>query len=339
MLRTRTTLVVGAGASAELHLPAGQELLSRILQGYDFSRLGTDAQTRDGQVLLQLLTKMGERGGQQVAQMVEAAERIRVAARMGTSIDTIIEQFDHDKLVGNCGKLAIAYYVGQAEARSNLKDQGRVPGELPLQGKIAECWLYYLGQLVTSGVPRSRIEKALDDLTIVSFTYDRSIEHFLPHALVMAYGMELIEAQRIVGGRLKVIHPFGAVGRLPWQDGDTPQAEWGAETPWNIQPIAMALRTPSEARRDQMGLRAIRASVAGAKRLVFLGFGFEAQAMELLFDYSLSHNPEILVSGHGMSEGNRQTVATMLKRLAGLESDDLLTVSTGRPYEVIGVRL
>lgn len=335
MLRTKTTMIIGAGASAELHLPGGQELLSRIIQGYDFSRLGTEAQTRDGQVLLGLLTKMGERTGKQPAQMVEAAERIRVAARLGSSIDTIIEQYDHDKLVGECGKLAIAYYIGQAEARSNLKDQGRLPGELPLQGKVAEYWLFHLGQLVTSGVPKSKIEQTLDDLTIICFNYDRAIEHFLPHALVMAYGLQLTDAQRIVAARLRIIHPYGTVGRLPWQNGEAAQAEWGADTPWNIHAIAQGIRTASECMRDQPMLRTIRGALAGGKRLVFMGFGFAAQNMDILFDYSLSHNPEVLVTSHGMAQGNRHTVAAMIKRMAGLESDDLLTMAHGKCFEVM----
>ncbi|SMC47840.1 hypothetical protein [Novosphingobium sp. B1] len=175
MLRTRTTLVVGAGASAELQFPSNAELLARIIQGFDFKRAGSESSTRDGQLLLRNVYKLAERLNKPVEEVAAATERLRNACRLGRSIDTVLEQYDHDPLVLACGKLAIAYFIGQAESRSSLKDAPRVEGELPLQGKVAEYWIYQLGQLITSGVPRSRIGNALEQITIINFNYDRSV--------------------------------------------------------------------------------------------------------------------------------------------------------------------
>lgn len=335
MIRTKTTLIVGAGASAELHVPTNAELLARIVQGYDFTRLNTEAQTRDGQLLLRNMYKLAERSGKPIEEVVAAAERLRTACRLGRSIDTVIEQYDHDPLVVACGKLAVAYFIGQGEARSNLRDTPRVPGEMPLQGKINEYWLYHLGQFITSGVPRSKIGRSLEELTIICFNYDRSIEHFLPYALVMAYGIPLKEAQGVISEHLQIIHPHGMIGRLPWQKGETPQAEWGVEQPWNIHAISAQLKTLGERTADREAVRRIRMAVAGAKRLVFLGFGFQPQNMDLMFENALSHNPEVLVSTYGMSPGNAATVGSIVKRLAGLESPDLLTMADGKAWEVM----
>ena len=137
MLRTRTTLIVGAGASAELQFPSNAELLARIIQGYDFKRTASDTSTRDGQLLLRNIYKLAERLNKKVGDVAAAAERLRNACRLGRSIDTVLGQYDHDPLVLACGKLAITFFMGQAEARSNLKDAPRIEGELPLQGKIA----------------------------------------------------------------------------------------------------------------------------------------------------------------------------------------------------------
>lgn len=335
MLRTRTTLIVGAGASAELQFPSNAELLARIIQGYDFKRTASDTSTRDGQLLLRNIYKLAERHNKKVEEVAAAAERLRNACRLGRSIDTVLEQYDHDPLVMACGKLAISFFMGQAEARSNLKDAPRVPGELPLQGKIAEYWIYQLGQLITSGVPRSRIGQTLEQITIVNFNYDRSVEHFLPYALVMAYGIDLKEAQQVIADKLDIVHPHGAIGRLPWQKGEAPLAEWGVEQPWNIHAIAAQLKSLNERGADRNALRDIRLAVASAKRLVFLGFGFQPQNVDLLFENTLSHNPEVLISTYGMSTGNASTVAQMLRRLAGLESDDQLMMSPGKAWEVL----
>lgn len=333
MLRTRTTLIVGAGASAELQFPSNAELLARIIQGYDFKRTASDTSTRDGQLLLRNIYKLAERLNKKVGDVAAAAERLRNACRLGRSIDTVLEQYDHDPLVLACGKLAITFFLGQAESRSNLKDAPRVEGELPLQGKIAEYWIYQLGQLITSGVPRSKIGQTLEQLTIINFNYDRSVEHFLPYALVMAYGIELKEAQQVIAEKLDIVHPHGSIGRLPWQKGEAPQAEWGVEQPWNIHAIAAQLKSLNERSSDRNALRDIRLSVASAKRLVFLGF--QPQNVDLLFENTLSHNPEVLISTYGMSSGNTATVAQMIRRLAGLESADQLMVSPNKAWEVL----
>lgn len=335
MLRTRTTLIVGAGASAELQFPSNSELLARIIQGYDFKRTASDTSTRDGQLLLRNIYKLAERLNKKVGDVAAAAERLRNACRLGRSIDSVLEQYDHDPLVLACGKLAITFFMGQAESRSNLKDVPRVEGELPLQGKIAEYWIYQLGQLITSGVPRSKIGQTLEQLTIINFNYDRSLEHFLPYALVMAYGIELKEAQQVIAEKLDIVHPHGSIGRLPWQKGEAPQADWGVEQPWNIHAIAAQLKSLNERSSDRNALRDIRLSVASAKRLVFLGFGFQPQNVDLLFENTLSHNPEVLISTYGMSGGNSATVAQMIRRLAGLESPDLLMMNPGKAWEVL----
>ncbi|OYX92993.1 MAG: hypothetical protein B7Y74_10730, partial [Novosphingobium sp. 35-62-5] len=186
-----------------------------------------------------------------------------------------------------------------------------------------------------SGVPRSRIGQTLEQITIVNFNYDRSVEHFLPYALVMAYGIELKEAQDVIADKLDVIHPHGMIGRLPWQKGEAPQAEWGAEQPWNLHAIAAQLKSLAERSADRNAVRDLRLAVASAKRLVFLGFGFQPQNVDLLFENSLSHNPEVLVSTYGMSPGNAATIALMLRRLAGLENADQLMISPHKAWEVL----
>ncbi|MCW1384715.1 hypothetical protein OLX02_18010 [Novosphingobium sp. KCTC 2891] len=336
MIRTRTVMVIGAGASCELQMPSGADLLARIVQGYDFSRLGTESQSRESVMLARHLSKLAERMGREQREIIVAAQALRNAARVGKSIDAIIEQYDHDPLVVACGKLAIAFFVGQAETRATLREAPRVAGELPIQGKPEETWLYWLGQLFTAGLPRSKLEKAFADLTIVSFNYDRSIEHFLPHALVMAYGLTLKEAQAIVAQHLVILHPYGSVGRLPWQLGQDAQAEWaGSEQPWNIHAIANQIRTCSERLADREWTGRLRRSVAEAKRIVFLGFGFHPQNLDLLFDRTISHNPDVLASIHGLPASNRPLLARQIKRLCGLEFDDLLTLENARAFETL----
>ncbi len=65
MIRTKTTLVIGAGAGAEIELPDRRELLNKVAQGFDFSRLGTELQTRDMQILASHFEKFPPGGSDQ----------------------------------------------------------------------------------------------------------------------------------------------------------------------------------------------------------------------------------------------------------------------------------
>ena len=333
MIRTKTVIIVGAGASCELQMPSGPELVARIASALDFARYGAELQTRDSTLMMQYLAKAAARvgGGEEV--MHAAALRIRTAAKLGGSIDALLEQHNNDQNVLLCGKLAIVHFICQAEAKSTLRLTPRVEGDLPLQGQ--ESWLYQLSTLITSGVPRSQAERCLDDLTVVSFNYDRSLEHFLPHAFVMAFGMTLQEAQRLIAAKLKVLRPYGAVGRLPWQPGDMPDCEWGTENPWNIHVLAGQIKTLSEQQNNRQLIMALQNAVASAKRLVLLGFGFQPQNIDLLFDRGLSHQPEVLMTLYDMAPTNRNAVIKTIKRKTGLERDDQLMVMTARCYEMM----
>ncbi len=88
----------------------------------------------------------------------------------------------------------------------------------------------------------------------------------------------------------------------------------------------MLIRTTSEVQRDQQMMIQIRSSISGAKRIVFLGFGFQPQNVDLLVDYGLSHDPEFAITVHGMSRSNRESLIRMMKRKFGVEHDELLLV-------------
>ena len=129
MIRSKTTLVVGAGASCEIEVPDGREMLSKIAQGFDFARLGSDLQTRDMVMLARHFDKFGRQMGATREKLMEAGGAIRTSSRVGTSIDAILEQFNTDPLVIAAGKMAIVYYTLQAEARSPLSLEPRDAGD------------------------------------------------------------------------------------------------------------------------------------------------------------------------------------------------------------------
>jgi len=321
MFRTKTTLVVGAGAGFELEMPEPRELLAKIAQGYDFARLGSELQTRDMVMLGRHFEKYARRIGTTPEKLQDAANAIRVAARVTGSIDAILEQHGSNPLVLAAGKLAIVYYTLQAEARSPLGAEPREPGDLPLRGH--ENWLFQIGRMLVSGVPRAKAEQCFDNLSIIQFGYDRSVRHYLPWVVHMAFGMSLGEARQLVGAKLNITYPFGNVGRLPWEKGEAPDVDWGVEEPWNIHALVGEIRTASELRSRPQAAHRLIAEVASGKRLVFLGFGFDPLHTDLLIDYSLSHEPDVLVALTGLAEAPKAAVLRTLKRMAGVDESQI----------------
>lgn len=332
MIRTKTAFILGPGASTELHMPGPAELLERIAQALDFARATANQMTRDTAAIVRHVGKLAERMNKPEDALFRAGQRIHTAAKIGRSIEQVIEQNNDDPLVEAFGKLALAVFTLQSENRSSLRATPQGNAALPLQ--TGDYWLIELGKLLTAGLPRSRLEKAMSDVSIISFNYDRSVEHFLPYAFATAYGMTLQEAQRIVTGKLRFFHPYGCVGRLPWQGGDMPDVDWGNEQPWNMAALSAQLRLFDQAMADRRGLAALRAAVGEASRIVFLGFDFSPRSFDLLIDGSLSHNPELILSSYGMTAPNLTAAVRLLKRKTGNERDDRLMICPGRNLDV-----
>ncbi len=312
-------------------MPDGREMLGKIAQGMDFARLGSDLQTRDIQILAKHYAKSAARLGAKEGDLRKAGAAIRTSARIAHSIDAILEQHGHDPLVQAAGKLAIVHYTLQAEALSPLAREPRTSAELPLRGE--ENWLFQLGRLVTAGVPRAKADQCFDKLSIINFNYDRAIQHYLPFIVAMAFGMALDEARQLVDEKLNVVHAYGNAGRLPWQAGDGPDAEWGAEEPAAINAIAQSLATFSERQENRLFFNQMQSIMGSAKRLAFLGFGFDPQNVELLLANDLNQEPDVFVATIGMSEPSKAAVRRMLRRRAGIEDDTLVSVLEMRAFQ------
>lgn len=333
MIRTRTTFILGPAAAAELHMPSAAETLDRVAQALDFSRASANQLTRDGAAIVRHVGALAQRTGASQDQLLKAAQRIHQSAKVARSLEGVIEQNSDDPLLDAFGKLALAVFTLQSEQRSSVRPTPQPNAALPLQ--TGDYWLLDLGKLIIADLPRHQLEASLADVAIVNFGYDRAVEHFLPFVLSTAYGMSLAEAQAIMAARLRIFHPRGAVGRLPWQAGDAPAADYGDESAANVDVLSALIKTGEQALADRAALHDMRAAIAGADRLVFLGCDFAPQSLLLLAEGALSHDPELIVNMNGLSAPNRAAAVRMLKRLTGAQRDDRLIVTEGRCLDVL----
>ena len=136
-------------------------------------------------------------------------------------------------------------------------------------------------------------------LTIVNFNYDRCVEHFLFHA-IQAWSLkhERDIAELMKG--LKIYHPYGSVGDLPWQSEEG--IEFGAEADeLGLLESSSRIWTFNEEVEDNTKIRKILSS---ATRIIFLGFHFHPQNMDLM-----------KAPNAHTSTANKQAYATAIARL------------------------
>lgn len=278
MLRAKTVLVVGAGASCEAYFPDGRTLLKQIVDmlSIEFDDFGRPSQ--GDRIIEQLLRRAHQRFGG-INSLIDAAWRIRDAASMAASIDNIIEQHDDSEAINFVGKLAIVRSILTAEQNSSIARVPRRLDEIEIEA-VANAWYGPLVELLCENVPRRRAEEVFDNLSIVCFNYDRAIEHVLPFALQRAWGLELDHARALVA-KLEIIHPYGQVGALS-SPGRNDGVPYGASEWPMMAELVTDIRTFSERVQEEKTLSKIRSLVGEAEQVIFLGFAFHQPNMELI---------------------------------------------------------
>jgi len=92
--------------------------------------------------------------------------------------------------------------------------QPRQFDELDYTG-IGGTWYSPFFQLLTENVRNEEVDSLFDNISIITFNYDRCIEHFLYHAIQNYFAFN--DIARLMP-KLRIFHPYGVVGPLPWQD-------------------------------------------------------------------------------------------------------------------------
>ena len=219
--RKSLVLVIGAGASREVNLPVGEELKQAIALSLSFRVVnhGYGIEGGDSKIMeamYQLVQQPGNQRGD-VNPYLRAASLIKEAMPQAQSIDNFIDSHKSDARIAQCGKLAIASCILKAERSSALRvDRSNIYNKINFAG-VSNTWFNGLFQLIVQSLSASRDRGPLEKLAVISFNYDRCLEHFLHSALQNYYSMSA-EAATAALAHLQVFHPYGTVGALPWSD-------------------------------------------------------------------------------------------------------------------------
>lgn len=275
MFRQNTVVVIGAGAGVEYEMPLGSALVSSIAEDvrFRFDR-ARGLEPISGSVdLFHFLYHRFREDYDQLNRFMGAGNALASVLSSAVSIDDALYQLSETPEAVTLGKMCIVRSILKAEAQSTIRPSVRFARPDDNAGR--DGWIEQVFSMAISGLKQSEMEFAFDKLTFVNFNYDRCLEHYLYWAL-QRIGIDEPRAASIVQD-LKIIRPYGGIGSI--LPASTDFVAYGGET--DLLKVIPRIRTYTESEAIHDG-SALESAIVNARLVMFLGFGFHAQNMELL---------------------------------------------------------
>ncbi len=342
MLRRKTTLILGAGASSEVRLPLGPTLKAQIA---DLMRVETEYHdlkyTRDNQPIFSEIQRLDEfKGNRQ--RILTASRQLSKGIVFASSIDNFLDVRRDNPDIATLAKAGLVHLILAGERASNLIEDKRARISSLKPAALDDTWYQEFAQLLFEKVGVGDIEAALSRLSVIDFNYDRCFEQVMFHALTSLYDLPASRAIQLLA-TVRILKPYGTVGRLHVPVGGSPQADFGSEAEGRYLHLAAGIRTFAEQMADEKLQSAIRESVANAEIVVFLGCAYHLQNLDVLRDASSGSMPElkrrraIFGTAHGMSESDKASVQRKLKLMfsSGSVREPTLSLSDCKCVEFI----
>lgn len=301
MFTDKSVFVIGAGASCEFEMPSGAQLAAAISANHDLTFASGSQPKGDGQLAVALEDEFSRA---ELPKILPVVRNIAAGVYMAETIDAYIDRHRKTPLVPELGKFLIAHYLLAAERASTLKVDNGQEGRLHLPN-FGNTWLDTFARVLLAGHSKGEEEEIGRNITIICFNYDRCIERYLQQAIASAFHIDPSKADAIVR-RIRILRPYGDLGRLP----PSPSGSGPSYVPFGaaigsvrLREVSCRLKTFTERVEDDTLVDAIHDTVREAKNLVFLGFGFHAQNMQLLNCVNRNDGrPQCYFSGMGIPE-------------------------------------
>ena len=237
MIKKPTVLILGAGASSPFHYPLGVELRNEIC-GELYP------QKRRYQTLINT--------GFAHDEIKNFRDALYYSGK--SSVDAFLE---HRSEFVNIGKIAIAATLIPNES------------EPILFRNTEENWYMYLYKIMNSSFD----EFGKNNISMLTFNYDRSIEHFLFLALKNSYGKndkECAEKLRTI----PILHLYGNLNDLPWQNEDGRPYNNETSDISALKKSASRIRIIHEDIEKDPTFQKAHEILNKAEKIIFLGFGY-----------------------------------------------------------------
>ena len=336
-------LIVGAGGSKEVDLPLGSELKSSIARALDIRyKNGQDRVSGDGMIdsaFRSLAQELPFPRNNDINPFLHSAQRVAEAMPQAISIDNFIDSHRGDEDIALCGKLAIVRVILDAERKSKLYvNRNNIYNKIRFT-EVENTWFNAFFQLLTENCHRDDLADRFSKVAIVTFNYDRCVEHYLYQGLQNYYGIRADEAKQTLES-LEIYHPYGTVGQLDWQLPYGGISFGGDIDPQKLLRLASGIRTFTEGIDPKLGESdAIRNVLAQAERLVFLGFAFHKLNIELLFKgppfTTEARQCPVYATSMGLSKVDIELIGEQISNLANIRHESFHLLNPLRCSELL----
>lgn len=303
MIITNTVFILGAGASAPYGYPVGKDLRREIISHFvdectKYFKKGSFI--RDFLIPSHFLIQRAE-------SFVETFDRSHTE-----SIDLFLA--GHPEL-SDIGKLAIVFRILAAECKKKMFGE-------PIDDPEKDWYSLVLGRLRDELINSKDFARFHENrLDIITFNYDRSLEHFLYDSLLNSFSG--ISGEDVKGqlSNIKIVHIFGQVAGLDWQDLEN-RIEYGrALNRVNVPPLAEKLRIIYD-ERDNPSLDGLSDTIAKAGRIFFLGFGYAKENLEILPLQEVNKDHTVIYgTATGFTQKERENKEQYLRMATGLKGN------------------
>lgn len=313
MFRSKTVFILGAGASEEVGLPIGNDLKKKIAQKIDIRFDYVSTQISGDYQIMQALREHTMLPNRQLGNpnpYLYAAWKLRDALPQAISIDNLLDAYRGDELSETCGKLGIISSILEAEKASTIYCNPTKQQKINF-GSLDQTWFAGFVKILTENVPQRDVENIFDNVGILNFNYDRCIEHYLHESLQNYYDLEANAVSTLIN-RIQILHPYGSVGKLTWQNSSNTQVLYGSERS-NLLALAKQIKTFNERVHETDEITQIRSMVQQAEIIVFLGFAFHRQNLELIAPGKACKAKRIYATAHGISKSDCAVIQDELR--------------------------
>lgn len=274
MIKKKSLFLTGAGSSVDFGFPTGQSLMTQIMTqkwiSFGNAKLGTEISEND---------------------FNDFRKKLRFSNT--PSIDIFIANNpDYAEL----SKSLIAKIIGEHENKA-------------IEKLFDGSWLKYIWTKMIEGCLNIDDFFNNNNARFLTFNYDRILEFFFSMSIMNFFNIEPeSEEARKIFDAIPIIHVFGKVGNLPWEDSvkyrifeDTP----GEYSTW--KEVGQELRTIYETKESQMQNEIIEL-IDDSDEIYFLGFGYNSFNLELLNINNWTENKYISGSRYEISNSELKDI-------------------------------
>jgi hypothetical protein len=303
MFSKQTVLITGAGAGFDIDMCLGSTLIKEIASDVDFYFQA--GQLDRGSAAIDQALRRVATSTQDYNALFLAGRRIASGITTSGSIDNYIHNHRNNPAIKTVGKIAIVNTILKYERKSKVFiDETKHPqvfrDPIGLENSWFHIFFRLLGERIIVG---ETLEGIFDNLSVITFNYDRCFEQYLWKSLQQRFAINGEEATSLMA-KLRIHHPYGKIAKLPWEDphgvplGGDPH---GNEV--QLDKFFKNIRTYNEEVEQGEKLAEARNWLQSATRAIFLGFHFHDPNVELIKSQSDSERTNV-----------QQAFATVLDR-------------------------